>query len=67
MIYYDYGEMIGEGVMITGEESMQPKDNAERLSAMNSSSIKNEKDDHEKRGVKFEKSAINGKNKRQDE
>ena len=56
--------MIEEGVMITGEESMQPKDNAERLSAMNSSSIKNEKDDHEKRGVKFEKSAINGKNKR---
>ena len=64
MIYYDYGEMIGEGVMITGEESMQPKDNAERLSAMNSSSIKDKKDDNKKRGVKFEKCAINGKNKR---
>ena len=35
--------MIEEGVMITGEESMQPKDNAERLSAMNSSSIKDKK------------------------
>ena len=43
---------------------MQPKDNAERLSAMNSGSIKDEKDDHEKRGVKSEKSTINGKNKR---
>ena len=50
--------------MIAGEKSMQPKDNAESLSAMNSSSIKDEKDDNKKRGVKSEKCTINGKNKK---
>ena len=51
--------MIDEVIVIEGDQViMQPKDDAGRLSVMNSSSIQDKEDNCEKRGLQFDKSNI---------